>query len=237
MATKDSVPWRVSAGAAAETGALSRGQIFVLASMHRVPADQLLTFSRKLQSFLKSDFDPRIHEELPPKVPKGGREALKAAKHLAAAGRELDKAQAILEQLHFRDMYGHTGRPNPAEKYRQDLLEAVAAVRAFERFVKVMERERYVVFKGTPDARAIRDLRREAVCFTAFGLWSDLDRPLTYTTDPLTSERGGKLFSFIQDVVSCVTEPMSLPSDAALRADLERFKAIQAEHLAWSHPK
>lgn len=237
MATKDSVPWKLHEGAPYETGALSLGQIHVLGNRHEVPADELLTFSRKLPSYLRPNFDPEIPEHRPAKGPKGAREALKATKHLSVAGREIEKAKGILGQLIFKNMYHHTGMPNPADQYLTNLSDAADAVRKLEKYVEVMQRDNLVVFKGTADARSIRDIRREAICFAAFGLWSDLERPLTYTTDPLTSERGGKMFAFIRDVVSCVTEPMTILSDAALRDDLDRFKAIKAEYLARLHPK
>ena len=94
-----------------------------------------------------------------------------------------------------------------------------------------MQRDGAAVFVGKPDGRIIRDIRREAICFAAFTLWSNLERPLTYTTDPLHSTRGGLLFSFIQEVVSWVTEPSEILGDAALRYDLERFKEIKADYL------
>lgn len=213
------------------------GHIHILAGRHAVPYEQLLKFSQEIHSYLRPGFDPELPEHRPAKIPKGGREALKAIKHLAAAKREIERAQAVLDQLTFKNMFSHTGMPNPADQYRKDLANAADAVSKFENYVGVMERRGFVVFKATPDARAIRDIRREAICFKVFGLWSALERPLTYTTDPLTSRRGGKLFAFIQDVVSCVTEPMTILSDAALRDDLDRFKAIRAEYLERSTPK
>lgn len=235
MATKDSVPWKLREGAAYETGAFSLGQLHVLASRHDVPLDQLTEFSQSVARALSPKFNPRVPEQAMAMVPKGGDDASKVLKHVAAARRQLQKAQDLLELLHFKNLYSHTGAPNPADQHRSDFVDAAGTVRRFESFVEVMQQEGAVAFVGRPDGRIIRDIRREAICFAAFTLWSDLERPLTYTTDPVKSTRGGLLFSFVREVVSWVTEPSETLSDAALRYDLERFKAIKADYLKRSN--
>ena len=231
MATKDSVSWKLRERAEYETGVFSWGQLHVLSSRHDVPLDRLEQFSREIASFLRPNFNPRVPEQARATADKGEDHATKLLKHLGSARKQLQKAQELLEQLQFKNLYGHTGTPNPTDQHRSDLADAAEAVQRFESFVEVMQREGAVVFVGKPDGRIIRDIRREAICFAAFTLWSDLERPLTYATDPRDSTRGGLLFSFVQEVVSWVTEPSEILGDAALRYDLERFKEIKADYL------
>lgn len=235
MATKDSVSWKLREGTAYETGAFSLGQLQVLASRHDVPLDRLKQFSQDIEPALRPTFDPRVPEQVLAAMPKGGDEALKLLKHLAAARRQLQKAQKLLEHLQFNNLYSHTGAPNPADQHLSDMVDAAETVRRLESFVDIMQREGAVVFVGKPDGRIIRDIRREAICFAAFRLWSELDRPLTYTTIPGKSTREGLLFSFVREVVSWLTEPSEILGDAALRYDLERFKAIKADYLQRSN--
>lgn len=231
MATKESVPWKLREGAAYETGAFSLGQLQVLASRHDVPLDRLTKFSQSIARALCLNFNPRVPEQAHAMIPKGGDDASKLLKHVAAARRQLQKAQDLLEQLHFKNLYSHTGAPNPADQQRSDLFDAAETIRRFESFVEVMQREGAVVYVGKPDGRIVRDIRREAICYAAFTLWSELGRPLTYTTDPHDSTRSGLLFSFVREVVSWVTEPSEILGDAALRYDLDRFKAVKADYL------
>lgn len=184
MATKDSVPWKLREGAAYETGAFSLGQLQVLASRHDVPLDRLTKFSQSIARALCLNFNPRVPEQAHAMMPKGGDDASKLLKHVAAARRQLQKAQDLLEQLHFKNLYSHTGAPNPADQQRSDLFDAAETIRRFESFVEVMQREGAVVYVGKPDGRIVRDIRREAICYAAFTLWSELGRPLIYTTDP-----------------------------------------------------
>lgn len=58
-----------------------------------------------------------------------------------------------------------------------------------------------------PDKRRVSDGRREAVLFSVFVTWGEAGRPLTYTTEPLSSNRVGPLIEFTNAVVRCVTEP------------------------------
>lgn len=235
MATKDSVPWKLYEGAAYETGAFSLGQLQVLASRHEVPLDHLKKFLQDIEPALRPKFDPRVPEQARATAFKGGDEASNLLKHLAAARRQLQMAQDLLEQLRFKNPFSHTGTPNPADQCLSDFVDATEIIRRFDNFVEVMQGKDAVVFVGRPDGRIIRDIRREAICFAAFTLWSALERPLTYTTVPDDSTRGGLLFSFVREVVSWLTEPSEILGDAALRYDLERFKAIKADYLQQSN--
>lgn len=209
----------------------SLGQLQVLASRHDVPLERLKKFSKDIEPFLRSNFDPRVPEQARATMAKGGEEAVKLLKHLGSARKQLQKAQEVLEKLQFKNRFSHTGKPNPEDQYRKDLVDAAESVQRLKNFVEIMARDGSIIYIGGPDGRIVRDIRREAICYAAFTLWSDLGRPLTYTTDPEDSTRGGLLFSFVREVVSWVTEPSKTLGNAALRYDLERFKAIKADHL------
>lgn len=57
-----------------------------------------------------------------------------------------------------------------------------------------------------------------------FKLWTEIGRPLTFTTDPITSQRGGPLIAFVNAVVQCITEPASTLTGEAIKTEIERFR-------------
>lgn len=73
---------------------------------------------------------------------------------------------------------------------------------------------------ASPDKRKISDRRREQILTSIFLTWEDAGRPLTCSTDPLTSERRGPLINFANAVVACVTDPPSVLSGETIFKDL-----------------
>lgn len=86
-----------------------------------------------------------------------------------------------------------------------------------------------VSYKGTPDKRRARDVRRNIVCTSIFNSWDESGRKLSYSTDPLTSERGGRLFDFVNAVVECISDPPSHLNGETVKIELDEFKAWPSE--------
>jgi hypothetical protein len=91
---------------------------------------------------------------------------------------------------------------------------------------KRAENEDGVRLRGEPDKRRIRDHRRAMVCARIFEVWRSAGRSLSYTTDPLTSERQGRLVDFVNAVVACVSEPSGSLDGETIRKDLDGFKRL-----------
>lgn len=230
MATKDTLPWKLHDGRPRKEGPLGMAHVQALASQHQIDPARLRHYSRDIELAFSREFS--LTESRPGTAArkKGVQQTREVSKHLSAAEKELSKASDLLRNVHFKHAYAHTGSPNPSGHYIAGLEEAIEAVSAFQQFLAVMERNDAVVFLGVPDARVLRDQRREVVCWTAFNLWRELERPLTFTTDVLNSQRSGKLFAFVRDVVACLTEPATFLSDAALMSELNAYKDFCAAH-------
>lgn len=81
------------------------------------------------------------------------------------------------------------------------------------------------IYTEHPDKRRTYDIRREIVCTGIFNVWDEAGRPLSFTTDPITSRRGGPLPEFVNTVVACITEPSSTLSGEAIRTEIDRYKS------------
>lgn len=180
---------------------------------------------RVLHPDLSATLEPTKVRSLASDRQKFGQKKVKRANDLVRmALKKLKDASMQLENVQFRDLYAHVGRPNPLNARLKELDAVVADLEEFGAFLVTMERAELAVVAGAPDARKVMDIRRNILCTSLFRLWQDHDRPLTYTTDPGTGERGGKLFDFINEVVRCLTDPPQKLNGETLRQELETFK-------------
>jgi hypothetical protein len=155
---------------------------------------------------------------------KGQKELARANDLIRSAEGKLLAASKILRDLGFKSDFSHVGMPNPGKGHVRKFKIATQTVTESRNFFESMERFEMVTFVGTPDARKASDVRRTILCVTIFNMWLDVDRELTYTTDPVSSERTGPLIEFVNDVVQCMTEPPSRLSGEAIKRELEDFR-------------
>lgn len=221
--TRDTITWKIIDDPL--THALSENDIHELASSHSIDAELL----RKLSGDLRSTFqpDPRLLQpELAADRKKAGQKKFKQANDLVRSAEDkLRRASIILKDIGFVDPFVHTGMPNPGTQRLEAFETARQVLAECGFFFSVMEREGYARLLSTPDARKATDVRRTILCVTLFNLWLDLERKLTYTTDPISGERKGSLIEFVNDVVERLTDPSTRLSGEAIKRELDDFLA------------
>lgn len=224
MASHHPIPWKLHSGARSYPDALAPSQIKDLAERYGFTEDQLLALSEKLALALKPELHISAPELVPHRKSRGRREAQTAIDDLLKAEKALAKAKQTVSELRFSNPFAHTGLPNPSKGHLDGFAAATASVSDFRNYLQIMQRNNYVIYSGIPDLRKVRDLRREIVCWVVFNFWDEADRSLTFTTDPITSERGGALFAFINAIVTCMTEPATVISGETLKLELQRWQ-------------
>ena len=199
-------------------------QIQRLGAVHGFKDGPLLELSRKLTAAQTDPLKLSQPELVAPKKDRGAREARKAINDLRRAERAIAKAQEVINQLRFSNPFTNTGMANPTEHHLARLLEGVAAVSDFRKYLETMQRINGISYDDEPDRRKARDLRKEIVCWTIFTFWTERGLPLKFTTDPIRSERGGNLFDFVNAIVECMTDPPTRISGETLKFDLKRYQ-------------
>jgi hypothetical protein len=163
---------------------------------------------------------------------KAVREVEKAIKELSAAERKLFCARELLGPVRFENLFAHGIAPNPATERLRNFAESVAEITSFRKFLEAAVRSDLVTYAEIPDKRRARDDRRWLVCEYLFSFWEESGRNVSYTTDSVTSERGGALVNFVNAVVHCISDPPGQLSGSAIKSEIEGFKNRREEYLA-----
>ena len=222
--TKDSIPWRLSTEGATRVGALSSDQVAWLSQHFDLDASLLGQLSINVNMALSTELSLRRLELIPMQARKGAAEVKIAIKALREAEAKLKQAADTLAQLRFKNPFSNTGMPNPSSSNLKLFSDGRMAVSNFREYIEIMARNELVAFTGHPDKRQISDVRRNIICTAIFNFWLDCDRSLTFTTDPLTSERSGRLIDFVNAVTECITDPPTKMDGDAIRREIEQFK-------------
>lgn len=224
MASHNPLPWKLRAGDPASSGALTMEQIQRICSAHGFTESPLLELSRKLAVAQRDSLDLSQPEIVVPKKERGGREVQKAIDKLKSAEKAIAKARETIDQLRFSNPYAHTGMQNPAEQHLARFGEGVESISDLRAYLETIKRGGLVSYGDEPDRRKARDVRKEIVCRTIFRFWDEHGRPLSFTTDPMTSQRGGDLFAFANAIVECMTDPPTPISGETLKMDLTLYR-------------
>lgn len=224
MASHNPVPWKLRTAARRSSGVLSIEQIQRIGAAYGFNDGPLLVLSRNLIVAQAYPLNLSQPELAAPKKKRGRMEAQKAINELRRAENTIAKAQKLMVQLRFSNPFAHTGMPNPAEPHLAKFRESVEAISGLRKYLETMVRIDDISYADEPDRRKARDLRKEIVCWTIFTFWSERDRPLKFTTDPVNNERGGDLFDFVNAIVECMTAPPTRISGETLKLDLKRYQ-------------
>lgn len=227
--TKNMVPWRLRDGKPTEEGALKGDEIVELSDQFGLGVTALSRLSRKLDMALSEELHISQVELGPARINRGVRELQLATKELNAVEKKLLKVGTILQDVKFKNMYGHMGMPNSATQRLADFADNQQKISDFRDYLAVMAREAQVFYTGMPDKRLTTDIRRTIVCVTIFNFWDEAKRKLSYTTEPNTSERGGELITFVNAVVMCMTDPPCRMSGEVIKSELEKFKSHKVD--------
>lgn len=218
--TNDTVPWRLRDGNALPNGALTHWQMQALGSTYGFSASQMVDLSKRVDIGLSRELHMTFPELVDDRARRGRSELESAVKHLAAVKKNLAKAMATIERVRVRSPFRH-----PDIEHRETLEQAREAIDEAVWFYAIAVRENLAIYTAHPDKRRTYDIRREIVCTGIFNVWTEAGRPLSFTTDPITSRRGGPLLEFVNAVVEYITEPPSTLSGEAIRTEIDRYYA------------
>jgi hypothetical protein len=162
------------------------------------------------------------------------RAAARAAKELQHAHKDVETAVASvkkairrLECLTDLDELGSDGRPQQIPRL---LKASLAQLNDAHTEIEALCKSRQPPLLIAPDdKRHFRDHRRELVVKVLLHFWADAGRKLTFTTDPLTSERRGALIDFVNAVILCVTDPPAALKAETIVAEIRAFRPEELE--------
>lgn len=223
--TKDSLPWKLREGPSTKSGAFSDDQVSTLSGQYDLDVDALLDLSRKVNIALAKVLNVPQPELREAKIKKGIATLQMAIKSLSLAEEHVSKADDFLQDVTFKSAFAHITTTSPELSHFQKLADAKASILEFRKYLEMVGRHELVAYTGIPDKRRLRDVRREIVCVSIFDFWDKIGRKLTYSTDPVTSQRSGDLFDFVNSVVQFITEPPGQLGGDTIKQELEDFIA------------
>lgn len=222
--TYDTVPWRLRDGIPSPNGALNHQQMQALGDAYGITSDRMLDLSHKVDIGLSKELhitSPDLKED---RQRRGRHELETVVKCLSSVSKTLTDSKTILEAVGVRNLYAYAGMPNPELEHRKALKKAEDAIKEALSFYTIAVREDLAFYTGHPDKRQVHDIRREIVCTGIFNVWDDAGRTISFTTDPITSRRGGPLLDFVNAVVECVTNPSTRLTGEAIKTEIKRYK-------------
>ena len=228
--TRDTLPWRLRTGRPGERRALTAADLVDLSAEFDLNADILSRLSTKLDIALSESLNLSQPELSSSRIKRGVRELKSAVQALGAAERKLANVGAILHDLRFKDPFSHVGRPNPSVDYLADFENASSSINEFRNFAEIAAREELVFYTGSPDKRRMRDERRRIVCTGIFNIWEESGRSISYTTDPVTSERKGPLIEFVNSVIERITDPPARLSGETIKVEIDEYTDHAERH-------
>lgn len=237
--TKNIIPWNVGQPCAAPNGPLTTEQVQHLSEKYGFGFAKIRQLSKELSGVLENDLKLPQSEFRQDRRDRAIKELDRAIKDLEKATVQLNKASAALDKIAISNPLARIGAENPVLTHFKNYSDGKAAIEDFLAFLRGVARNirsettdhaafNYSVGHICIDKRRVKDVRREIVVTQIFNMWERSGRKLSYTTDPITSERRGELFEFVNDVVACITEPSTSIDTATIKKDLDDFKKYGA---------
>lgn len=142
-------------------------------------------------------------------IGKEGKAAFTSAmRSIEQAVKHLKSARKQLRLLDISTPVGPDTYISPYQDLFAALMESAAlAELARRRFQKAVVHGMPLQTRERASDRHRGDARRRVVCLAIIRFWDSIGRQVSYTTDPIGSQRKGQLVEFINAVVGCVTEP------------------------------
>jgi hypothetical protein len=199
-------PWRL--GDYSTQGPLTAAQVAELATTHSLDPSVLQELVKRMSYVLNPNANIHV---VPTSLSKGRK---RAAAHLSDADAQLtdmaSRLEAVVDRLTRLTMDCDDGSPHSADYVQvlEQLERTHGAIldskRALEWFVK---RPELFLKLEALDKRNLHDRRRDEVLGVIFQAWVDAGRKVSFTTDPVTSKRGGAFVQFAQEVCAMLTDP------------------------------
>lgn len=211
-----------------ENGALSHDQMGSLANRFSLPQDQLRELSRLLGEALGS-LPTCIFISRSKAIAEGNAEIATAMKEMGIAEKKLHSAATRLAALHV-NAYADSQAQSDFRVARDGLKQCQEYLRVHQKMLEGAAPSPELVYRLRPEnAKNVRDYRRDRVLLAIMQVWHDSGRKLTFTTDPITSERRGVLVDFVQAVVGCVTDPPGILGGESIVAGIVDGKKFVEE--------
>lgn len=215
-----SVPWKVQRYGV--VGPLADAQISSVAAEFALEFDDL----RKLSGYLGTALHPSqnlISVSRSIAVARAAKEIQRARNEIETAITAINSAILRLERVQ-----SGLGGPDDAQRLQQAMVLPLKASLsqlsvARSEIEEGLKHPNEVLLIAPDDKRRLHDRRRELILRALFHFWADAGRKLTFTTDPLTSERRGPLIAFVNAIVACVTEPPSPLKSETIVTELRKF--------------
>jgi hypothetical protein len=212
--------------------ALNEDQVTRLAAKHGLDLDTLDNLSCVLAAALHPRRNLRRDASKPPQGDRADQEAEKLVRDIATAERKIAAARNRATKLDSEVGLTCTDTRTPAVAQVQEFDQALSAIASLRHNWAAAARDGRVSLKPIADKRRNRDQRRRMICSFIFRIWEEAGRNISYTTDPITSERCGPLVDFVRDVVECISDPPGRLSGEVIKSEIENFKARRASRAA-----
>lgn len=200
-------PWRLQTYDRA--GPLTNSQISVLAHRFDLPVASLAKLSKHLGHVL----NPAENIHLIPASRSKARQSAKsdvtyAKRHLKTMRARLSEVIERLSSLISEDYDEGNPHSPPYAAMLGSLETSLKALTQAEGALQSLAGQPVALVRWQAlDKRELKDRRRDEVLGAIFQFWVDAGRKVTFSTDPLTSKRGGELVLFTQAVCECLTDP------------------------------
>lgn len=228
MQSRDTVPWKVRRYGDAER-VLAPAHLDALSANHDLDRQDLDSLAAQLTIRLDERRRFRREDLVAPQRQRGLHDLDGALADLEAGSKRLESALTALNGLHFNHPFAHTGMPNPANAQLAALGDALASLRSAQEWLQRRRKTGGVMSRAPADRRKLRDERRRLVCSALFDFWIGSGRSVTYTTNPLSSEREGPLIRFVNDVVRHLTDPPRALAGDAIKFEIEAYRSARTD--------
>lgn len=235
-----SAAWRIASYG--ETGAFTKEQKTDLATQFDLTLESVDEFSVLIGNCLDIDSDMISFKAVThSKAVERGQRTLQAARKTAQ--RVVKDCNQHLEELRQLDSLS-SGSRSAGRQMLQEVTTGFDKLRLLADELQagidqLQAADPDIASTRADDARKNTDMRRRHVVDSCCYIWSDLNRPVSYTTVPDVigePSRQGKLVSFIQAVVELVTEPSQRLKEETIRKDVDRFKKRHPERRPRTRP-
>ncbi len=224
MTSKDSVAWRVKR-MHLDSSALAEEELKTLNSTFGIEVEKLERLSFGLAIALDTRRYPGREEVIALQLDKARKDVAAAVRSIDSGLKALQKAKSQLDSVKFQSPILHIPQFKRNLNSRDQLIAAIESAESYKRFLESAVRSNLVTSDEVSDRRQLRDERRGTVCKFIFEFWSELGRNVSYTTDPITSERIGPLISFVNAIIPMITDPPAQLSGESIKFEIDIFNA------------
>lgn len=226
MALKQVAP-RWNRRTIASAPALTQSQIEELSVAYELPPDASSSLIAGLNhALLRSTKIRGISFE--PNSPELAKERMASVlKDLRAAEKKISSAADLVHTIEFNNIKYDKDNHDTGYYIRSKLLDLKLQLIGSLNLCESLSKGNISELKWRQKKQRRSDYTRGFVCRAIFSAWEKAGRPLSYTSDPITNERKGRLIEFTNEVVACVSTPPSRLHGETIRKEIEAYKELK----------